>query len=53
MIMVQLSLGLLLHKYQALLGAALADMLAANIEAINACLPLVHDGIGDADREVP
>ena len=50
--MVQLS-RLLLHKDQALLGAALADMLAANIEAVYARLPLVHDGIGDTNREVP
>ena len=42
-----------MHKDQALLGAALADLLAANIETVNACLPLVHEGIGDPDRELP
>ena len=42
-----------MYKDQALLGAALADMLAANIKAVYARLPLVHDSIGDADREVP
>ena len=44
---------LLLHEYQALLGAALADLLAANVEAVYARLALVHYGVGDPDGEVP
>jgi len=46
-------LRLLLHEDEALLGAALADLLTANVEAVNARLALVHDGVGDPDREVP
>ena len=44
---------LLLHEYQALLGATLADLLAANVEAVYARLALVHYGVGDPDGEVP
>ena len=35
------------------MGAALADMVAANIETVNARLTLVHDGIWYSNREVP
>jgi uncharacterized protein (DUF111 family) len=35
------------------LGAALADLLAANVEAVYARLALVHYGVGDPDGEVP
>ena len=35
------------------MGAALADLLAANVEAVYARLALVHYGVGDPDGKVP